>query len=138
MNCAWCEKATGELVVPGARGAFVHPSCEASRRGRRWFLGALGLGAAAVAAAPLLELVPEAPVIPDWLYGIPYHQTVNVAAIDALLKEKYRKVLPHLFERENTFYEKIRAASDPEQSSRQIRIPRSIGRADVLRYRAGD
>lgn len=36
MNCAWCEKATGELVVPGARGAFVHPRSEKVRTAMRF------------------------------------------------------------------------------------------------------
>lgn len=75
-RCAWCEEATGELVVPGARGAYVHPSCEAKRRGRRSFLAGAAVLAGAAAAAPLLDLVPEAPL----------RGTVTVTGIDYVNK----------------------------------------------------
>lgn len=113
MTCAWCDSATGELLVPGARGAFVHPSCEASRRGRRWFLGALGLAGAAVAAAPLLKLVPEAGALgtigPNGLFrmlvdplcppGRVYLTNANVIVAEL---ERIRPMIRVLYERDST------------------------------------
>jgi hypothetical protein len=63
-NCAWCEEATGEILVPGKRGALVHPSCDRFRGTRRTFL--IGTLFAAVAAAlPLPDLLKPAAAAVD-------------------------------------------------------------------------
>ena len=98
--CAWCDRATGELLIPGRRGAVVHASCEREHGSRRRFLFGALVGAATPILAPVLGLVPEAPL---WTFrpegGDMPCSGVTAETIDALLKERYRKAVPQLFER---------------------------------------
>ena len=96
--CAWCQSATGELLVPRG-GEYVHVSCEKARRGRRWFIGALGLGVAAGVAAPLLRLVPEGFPVYSSETGLPTGELISYDRFPAVTLEEGRKYF-QLLERE--------------------------------------
>jgi hypothetical protein len=113
----------------------VHASCEASRRGRRWFLGATAVLAGAAAAAPLLKLLPETdwlalsrttyPAIITEIDPIAGVVTANVIATEL---ERLRPLLPMLYEQDSYFVRRMmedRAfwAGNTWESSRALRVP---------------